>query len=358
MSYNISLTNYDIHIGDLSQALTAFLARSKHSSIHLIVDTNTHVLCLPVLLEKVRSLAKAEVILVPEGEPNKNLSTCQLIWNALIEQQADRNALVINLGGGVVGDMGGFAAATYKRGVRFIQIPTTLLSQVDASVGGKLGVDHCGVKNVLGLFQDPQAVFIDTDFLLSLPQRQVTNGFAEVLKHGLIRDKGYWDDLLSFDPMMNGEAKPFEAIIKRSVQIKKQVVEEDFREGGVRKILNFGHTIGHAIESYSLAHDADPLLHGEAIALGMRAELDLSVKRLGCDPQEANVVKQRLAALYPAYALSSDAIGELMRYMRNDKKNAGDEIRFSILNAIGDCAYDIAIGEEEIKAAIAPLITE
>src|SRR5690606_32174448 len=205
------------------------------------------------------------------GEENKNIDFCIGIWKMLLDFGAERNSLLINLGGGVVTDMGGFAASTYKRGIDFVQIPTTLLSQVDASIGGKTGIDLDTVKNIIGTFTQPEAVYINVDFLNTLDKRQLVSGFAEMIKHDFIFDASYFEDLkgFSFD-------RPDEDLIYRSVGIKNEVVKQDPKESGLRKILNFGHTIGHAVETYSIDNDDNPLLHGEAIAVGMICEAYLS----------------------------------------------------------------------------------
>lgn len=350
----VDAQHYKVYIGDIADVLTQLIKNIECSSISILVDNNTRQLCLPILLKKLPNLANASIIEVKNGEEYKNIDTCQLIWQQLLQQKADRKTLLINLGGGVIGDMGGFAASTYKRGIRFIQVPTTLLSQVDASVGGKLGIDFMYVKNIIGCFNYPEGVFIDPQFLDSLPQRQLYNGFAEVIKHALIADIDYWQALQSIKTSFN--QTNWLPIIKRSVQLKQQIVAADPYEQGVRKILNFGHTIGHAIETYSIQKDKAPLLHGEAIALGMLIELELSVAYGGLSKQEAELASKYIAALYPKYTLAKHAVDEVFTYLQNDKKNTSNSINFSLISQLGHCLYDINPSRTDIEKAIGHLV--
>ncbi|HEY8400693.1 MAG TPA: 3-dehydroquinate synthase family protein, partial [Cytophagaceae bacterium] len=265
-SENIFLTR------DISGKLKEFLQGKQYSSVCVIADENTEKHCFPLLLP---ALQKYHLITIPSGEENKTLSTCERIWKGMTDQQLDRKAVVINLGGGVIGDMGGFCASTYKRGIDFIQIPTTLLSQVDASVGGKLGVDFFSYKNHIGVFKEPAAVFINADFLKTLDPAELRSGFAEIIKHCLIADKTKWEEI----SRKSLAEQNWEDLIAHSVEIKSKVTTADPTEQGLRKILNFGHTIGHAIESYYLTIKDKKLLHGEAIAIGMVAESYIAEKR-------------------------------------------------------------------------------
>ena len=275
----IELGTYQISIGDFDLPLQQLLAAKDYSNVFVVVDENTRRYCLPLLRPVVSDL---KLIEIPSGEQNKGLDTCQSIWKQLMEQNADRNALVINLGGGVIGDMGGFCASTFKRGMDFIQMPSTLLSQVDASIGGKLGIDFMQVKNSIGLFKDPQAVLVDIRFLHTLPDHEVRSGFAEIVKHSLIADREQWNKIKELQELKDID---WEEYIYPSLLIKQQVVEQDPYEKGIRKALNFGHTIGHAIEGLAL-ETARPLLHGEAIAIGMICESWLSHKIVGLPPKE------------------------------------------------------------------------
>ncbi|WP_316930598.1 3-dehydroquinate synthase family protein [Sphingobacterium sp. IITKGP-BTPF85] len=247
----------------------------------VLVDRNTNDNCMPVVQPILAELGNYDVIEVDPGEENKNIDFCIGVWKTMLDFGADRHSLLINLGGGVVTDMGGFAASTFKRGIDFIQIPTTLLSQVDASVGGKTGIDLDNYKNIIGTFTQPQAVFIASVFLKTLERRQLVSGFAEVIKHGLIFDGAYYNKVKNLDVSAITTEH-----VRHSVGVKNTVITQDPTEKGLRKILNFGHTIGHAIEGYSLLHDEHSLLHGEAIAVGMICEGYLSHKLNGLSLEE------------------------------------------------------------------------
>lgn len=265
----------------------------------------------------------------------------------MTEEALDRKALMINLGGGVIGDMGGFCASIYKRGIRFINCPTTLLSQVDASVGGKLGIDFNGLKNHLGVFNEPETVIIAQEFLKTLPHAELRSGYAEIIKHGLIRDKAYFQKLQA----QNWESQDWESLVRHSVGIKKAVVEADPKENGLRKILNFGHTIGHAFESYFL-DTQNHLLHGEAIALGMIAEGFLSFEKIGFSFEEFEEMSQFLLQVYGKVDFSLHELDPILDLCTQDKKNEGSVILFSLLESIGNCTYNIPVTREEIKHAI------
>jgi len=330
----INLKGYSIFVGALADTLPGFLRQLEYSQLLVIVDENTRQHCLPIL-EK--CLAESfTVIEVPSGEQHKNIVTCQGIWMEMMEAQAGRDALVLNLGGGVIGDMGGFCAGTFKRGVRFIQVPTTLLSQVDASIGGKLGIDFMQVKNSIGLFQNPQAVFVDPHFLFTLSEREKYSGFAEVLKHSLIADVEQWHKLKRIRVL---DSLDWPEIIIPSLLIKKRIVEQDPLERGLRKALNFGHTIGHAVEGVAL-EAGHPLLHGEAIAIGMIAETYLSQQVLGLPEQEVKEVVRYLLDTYELPVLSIENYDAYLKLMQNDKKNEGRQINFSLLHPLGQAAVN------------------
>ncbi|MGI9544091.1 MAG: 3-dehydroquinate synthase, partial [Cyclobacteriaceae bacterium] len=250
-------------------------------------------------------------------------------------------------GGGVIGDMGGFCAATYKRGIDFINLPTTLLSQVDASVGGKLGIDFQGFKNHIGLFQNPKKVIIFPGFLESLPENELKSGYAEVIKHCLIADADYWDKLIEVD----WDQQPWQAIIEHSVDVKTTITKQDPQENGLRKILNFGHTIGHAAESFFL-ESHHPILHGEAVALGMIAETYLSTKQSGLSTEEQNQIVNYISSIYKKIDLDEESIDRISELIRQDKKNEADQIKASLLEKIGKAAYDITITTAEVKEAL------
>ncbi len=343
------MKDYPIYINEHWHLLNQEVAKCNSSQVFVIVDENTRTCCLPIFKKEVNF--SFQVIEVVSGEKNKNLDTCQSIWSTMIEKSADRKCLVINLGGGVIGDMGGFSASTYKRGVSFIHIPTTLLSMVDSSIGGKLGVDFQGLKNSIGQFNSPSCVFIHTPFLKTLDNRNIRSGLAEIIKHGLIADRDYWLKLKATKGIFDDLDWP--SIIKESIEIKKSIVVQDPLEKGIRKTLNFGHTIGHAIESYSLT-TTDPLLHGEAIAIGMKLEARLSAAIGFISHDESDEIETFLDLLFPPVNMNVDQ-SKMMAFILNDKKNEHQTIKMALLNQIGKANYDIEISESQILNVIAEL---
>lgn len=336
-----SLT-YPVVFNDDFAALNQFLAEKKYSKIFFLVDENSEKYCLSKLIEQLE-ITEYDLIEVTSGEENKNIDFCIGIWKMLIDFGADRNSLLINVGGGVITDMGGFTASTFKRGIDFIQIPTTLLSQVDASVGGKTGIDMDHLKNVIGTFAQPKAVFIDTIFLKTLPNRQLISGFAEMLKHGLIADRAYFYALKEASPQ---NIDP--AFIHHSITVKNKVVLQDPEEKGLRKILNFGHTIGHAVESFSLQNDQIALTHGEAIAIGMICEAFLSTQKTGLPENELAEIVQTFKTFYEKYPVKEAFIPKMIELMKSDKKNNSGKINCSLLTQIGQCAIDCFCTEDEL----------
>lgn len=330
-------------------ALRAHLAEKQYHSIFVLVDENTKEACWPILEAALVDEYSLECIEIAAGEQHKNIESCTQIWSALLIGKASRKSLLLNLGGGVIGDMGGFCAATFKRGMDFIQIPTTLLSEVDASVGGKLGIDFHSIKNGIGLFLNPKMVLIHPPFLKTLAQRELYSGFAEVIKHALIQDAAHWKALLNYPKLE--EIPDWTTIIKHSINIKAKVVESDPYEGGLRKILNFGHTIGHAIESLSWQTD-QPLLHGEAIAIGMIAEAYLSHQLLGLSQEDLVEICNYILTLYPHYNLNALNEKELIQLMFQDKKNEGDAILCSLLSKIGQAQYNVEASPVIIKQSL------
>jgi 3-dehydroquinate synthase len=330
---------------DIRSTLKEVVHARSYSKLVVLTDVNTQQYCLPLIQEVLP--ADTVLITVPAGEPFKTLETCATIWTQMTEAVLDRQALMLNLGGGVIGDMGGFCASVYKRGIPFITIPTTLLSQVDASVGGKLGIDFMGFKNHLGVFQLPETVLIDPTFLETLPQRELRSGYAEVLKHGLIRDLAFFRSL----PSTYWEKQDWARVIRHSVGIKKAVVEVDPKETGLRKILNFGHTIGHAVESFYL-NGPQPLLHGEAIALGMIAEGFLSFQKIGLSFEELNELSTKMLSIFGKVSLDSKDLDALLDLCAQDKKNEGSTQLFTLLPSLGDCSFNNPVTREEIKHAI------
>lgn len=316
------------------------------SKIFILIDENTKSHCLPLL--ELYLPAACWLIQIKAGEVNKTLDTCQLIWQSLTDANADRQALMINLGGGVICDMGGFCARTYKRGIRFWNIPTTLLSQVDASVGGKLGVDFGVYKNHIGLFSEPDMVFVDSIFFNTLPEDEIVSGFAEMVKHGLIRDREMFYELLE----QNITDINWQKWVPRSIAIKQEVVGLDPTENGLRKILNFGHTIGHAIESYYLTKE-NALKHGEAIAIGMVAETYLSVYKGMLAKDDGDLIINYLLGIFPQKEIDKIAISAITDLALQDKKNMNGKINAVLLGNIGEAVYDSEITEDDIRISLA-----
>jgi 3-dehydroquinate synthase len=336
-----------IHFETRLAPLMELIEKGKYSKVFVFADSNTSEKCLLVFREMLDDFNGFDLIETDPGEENKNIDFCIGIWKTLLDFEADRKSLMINLGGGVITDMGGFVASTYKRGIDFVNIPTTLLSQVDASVGGKTGIDVDNVKNMVGTFTLPQAVFIEHEFLNTLSEREMLSGFAEVIKHGLIADKDYYQTL------KNSNFKQLDpAIVLRSVEIKNQVVTEDPKEQNLRKILNFGHTIGHAVESYALNHDQNPLTHGEAIAIGMICEAFLSQRYNHLEEAELKDITSYITSLYPKYTIAPDSFEALLKLMQSDKKNEHGQILFSLLDHIGHCEYNCRVTEKDILESL------
>lgn len=343
----LNLPTYAIHLGDLRESASNWLRERNYSGIAILVDENTGQHCLPVFLKKT-GLEDFQLIEIEAGEQHKNIETCQLIWRRMMECGLDRRSLLLNLGGGVIGDMGGFCAATFKRGMDFVQVPTTLLSQVDASVGGKLGIDFMQVKNSIGVFQDPAAVFIDADFLKTLPYRELRSGFAEMIKHTLIADARQWQKMSELDDLTRLEWAPY---ILHSLRIKQGIVTMDPFERGIRKALNFGHTIGHAIEGHALETD-HPLLHGEAIAVGMIAESYLSHLKLGLPMRDVEAIVAYLNGLYGVVQIDQSNYPAFFTLMQQDKKNENGQILFSLIHPIGNTVVNVACDHADIEAAL------
>ena len=335
-----------VKIAPISESLATFFAQNDYSHIAILVDEFTNKYCLPIIQDLLPT--NFTKILIKSGEHHKNLATCERVWDRMTQANMDRHSLLVNLGGGVIGDLGGFCASTYKRGIDFIQIPTTLLAQVDASVGGKLGIDFHGLKNHIGVFQLPKTVLIDPKFIDTLSIQQKKSGFAEIIKHCLIRDEQEWNLIRQ----QSFEELDLSKLIAHSVAIKEAVVLEDPKEAGLRKILNFGHTLGHAIETYLLDKGKRKILHGEAIAIGMIAEAFISHQRDLISLQELEEIESYLFENYGRVKLHAEEISKIISLTAQDKKNKGKEIRFSLLTGIGDCGYDIPVSTSEMKKAI------
>ena len=343
----IKATTYDVLIDEDYSKLNAYIESLSPSNIIIIVDENTEQHCLP----KVKANLQHDFlsIKIPSGEKYKSISTCQGLWQALIQNNCDRQSLVINLGGGVIGDMGGFVAATYMRGIKFIQAPTTLLSQVDASVGGKLAIDLLSYKNIIGLFSEPSLVWVDTSFIQTLTERELRSGYAEVIKHALIRSKALWQKINN--RKLDYTSTEWSTLITDNIAIKNFVVKQDYKEGGLRKVLNFGHTIGHSIESHFLNTDSQ-LTHGEAIAVGMICEAYISYQKNLISEAELSDITTYIKSLYPLNLSLNDIATDLIKIMGHDKKNVSGKILFSLIKGIGDSTYDIHIDNDMIIKAL------
>jgi len=338
---------YAIELSTITADHFTWLRTKNYAGWVVIMDELTHEHCLPLIEPYLTGLPVMKVT-VPAGERHKHLDTCRYMWEEMFKGGVGRRWCCLNLGGGVIGDMGGFVASTFKRGMDFVQVPTTLLSQVDASVGGKLGIDFYDVKNSIGLFANPQAVWVDTRFLKTLPIRELRSGYAEVIKHALIADGQQWQELREVTDL---NTLDWQAVIGHSVDIKRRIVEEDPFERGRRKALNFGHTIGHAIESYFL-HRENRMLHGEAIAAGMIAEAWLSVESGELSHHALDQVTTCLLQIYPHQPLPESAYPEMIALMRQDKKNDTEEINFTFLEKLGRAVVNKTATVEEISRSL------
>lgn len=330
-------------------SLNQHVKENNFSKIFILVDENTHQYCLSKFLEKLETNIAIEIIEIESGEINKTIDTCIGVWNTLSELDADRKSLMINIGGGVITDLGGFVACTFKRGISYINVPTTLLSMVDASVGGKTGVDLGHLKNQIGVISNPDLVLIDTQFLDTLPKDQMRSGLAEMLKHGLITGESYWN---KFTDLSKLNLDDLDELIHESVIIKRNVVEEDPFENGLRKTLNFGHTLGHAIESYFLSNpNKITLLHGEAIAIGMILASYISTELIGFPKETTNSIKKLFLSYYDKVNIEKSDYPNIIELLKYDKKNNHGNINFVLLEAIGKCKIDCLVDNDLIIEA-------
>lgn len=346
----IQANNYPVHFNEKGyEALNLHLKETKYSNLFIITDSNTNDYCLHKFLPYLETDLTIEIIEFEAGEINKNIDTCVEIWKVLTELGADRKSLVINLGGGVVTDLGGFVASTFKRGVDFINIPTTLLSMVDASVGGKTGVDLGNLKNQIGVINVPSMVLIDTQYLETVPQNEMRSGLAEMLKHGLIFDKNYWEQFLDIQSI---DFTDLDALIHRSVAIKNEIVMQDPTEKNIRKALNFGHTLGHAIESYFLENEnKTTLLHGEAIAIGIILESYISLHKNLISEAEYHQIKSAIKAIYVDITFEDKDIQPILDLLIHDKKNEFGTIQFALIEGIGAIKINQLVENELILSA-------
>lgn len=338
---------------NLETELAIAISECEHDRLFVLTDEVTHEQCLP-LVKDFFCLKGAQVITIGATDVHKDLQSLTHVWQALDEGGADRHSCLINLGGGMVTDLGGFVASTFKRGIDFINIPTTLLSMVDASVGGKTGINFNGLKNEVGVFNDSRYVILDTHFLRTLDDQNMRSGYAEMLKHGLISDQSTWAELLQFD-LSCPDLSSLQAMVAKSVQVKEDVVKRDPHEKGIRKALNYGHTFGHAFESFSLKHhreDEAPILHGYAVAYGMICELYLSVVKAGFPSEQMRQTVNFIRDNYGRFSITCDDYDELLALMRHDKKNTSGIINFTLLDAIGDVLINQTATDEEIREAL------
>ena len=328
--------------------LAMAMSECEHDGVFVICDTNSYRCCWPEV-SKYFTLRKAGEITVDAGDTHKDLEHLTFVWEKLQQGGANRHSLIINLGGGMVTDLGGFAAATFKRGVNFINVPTTLLAMVDASVGGKTGVNFGGMKNELGVFAQASRVIINTQWLRTLDAENLRSGYAEMLKHGLISTTAQWASLLQFD-LATPDYSVLGRLVADSVKVKEDIVAQDPLEQGLRKALNLGHTVGHAIESLLLQRT--PILHGYAVAYGIVAELYLSATRLGFPADKLRQTLHYIRQYYGTPAITCDDYPQLLALMHHDKKNTGTDINVTLLSDVGEIHINQIVGEEEISEAL------
>jgi 3-dehydroquinate synthase len=337
-------------ISDLHSALEPYLKSTPEGQVYVLVDSNTEAQCIPILSE-VLSKVVYHTIVIGAGEANKSLSVLCQVWDALLSDGATRDALLINLGGGMVTDLGGLAAATYMRGIRYLNIPTSLLAMVDASAGGKTGINYSGVKNLVGCFAQPLATWVYMPFLETLPIEELLSGYAEMLKHGLLDRVEHWHALLCLD-WNDSECSLSSELLALNMAVKEGIVSADPKEKGERKLLNFGHTIGHAIEE-SYASEGRAVRHGYCVLWGMVAESYLSVLKLGLDRSVLRQLSHLMLAYYGRPECDCRQRDKLVEWMRKDKKNKStDAINFTLLRGIGDGIWDQVVTQEELDEAL------
>lgn len=330
---------------NLELSLGRAIQQCTHDKLFILTDEHTHRLCMPRMRE-VSFLKEATEICIGAGDIHKTLETLASVWQVLSEKGATRHSLLINLGGGMVTDLGGFAAATFKRGLAYINVPTTLLAMVDASVGGKTGINFNGLKNEVGVFAPASSVLLDTEFLRSLNAENFFSGYAEMLKHGLISTTAHWAELLAFNTDTIDYAY-LKQLVGQSVQVKEDIVEQDPFEHGIRKALNLGHTAGHAFESLAMAENR-PVLHGYAVAWGIVCELYLSHLKTGFPKEKMRQTIQFIKENYGAFAFDCKQYERLYEYMQHDKKNTAGVINFTLLKEIGDISINQTADKDTI----------
>ena len=336
---------------NIPQELSSYFSSNRYDKIFILADTHTYRLCFPVL-RGLPAIAQATPIVIEAGDVNKNLEQLAVVWEALSNNGASRNSLLINLGGGMITDLGGFAGATFKRGLHTLNIPTTLMASVDAAVGGKTGINFNGLKNEIGAFYIPDCVIIDCIFLQTLDRDNVLSGYAEMIKHGLIDSEKVLNKLLAYNLETNAlDINVLYELVKESVAIKEHIVTEDPKERGIRKALNLGHTVGHAFESLSFAKQR-PMLHGHAVAAGLVAELYLSYQYCGFPIETLRRTVNFIKTYYPPFPCDCDDYNALYELMTHDKKNEDGIINFTLLAHPGDIRINQSIDREGIFESI------
>ena len=333
----------------IERDLTQAVMQCEHDKIFVITDDTTKELCLPIL-STTECLKQAQNITIRPTDTHKDLASLTYVWEQLSNSGATRHSCIINLGGGMVTDLGGFAASTFKRGVDFINIPTTLLSMVDASVGGKTGINFNGLKNEIGVFNDAKVVIIYADFLKTLDLKNLCSGYAEMIKHGLISNKNTWAELLRFDILVPDYQK-LQTMVAENICVKERIVEQDPYETGIRKALNFGHTIGHALESFAL-NENKPILHGYAVAFGIVCELYLSCIKTGFPMDKMRQTVRYIKDCYGAFEFTCNDYDALTLLMKHDKKNTTGTINFTLLGDIGDIRINQTATRKELYEAL------
>lgn len=345
----IKSTSYSIYIGEKSfDSLNTFLKKNSYTKYFIICDEHTFEYCLPSLLFHAPILNEAEIIELESGEDKKTLETCLQVWGALTDLGADKKSLIINLGGGVISDLGGFVASTFKRGIDCINIPTTLLSMVDAGIGGKTGVDFEGIKNHIGTISEPKGIFINPEFLETLSERQIKNGYAEIIKIALISDAKFWKELKKLKRL-----KDFcsEKTIAKAVELKNNIVKKDLHENNLRKSLNFGHSVGHALES-SLLEQKKDILHGEAIVAGIIIESEVAMNLKKITAKEFKEIKNYITSIYTPIKITEKTKLQLLQYLLHDKKNIGNRLCFALPKNIGNYELNCNVNIEDVKISI------
>lgn len=333
---------------DLESALSGAVRECGHDKLFVLADETTAQLCLPKI-SRFECMKDACPIIIGATDTHKTLETVAQVWTLLGQAGGTRHSLLINLGGGMVTDLGGFAASTFKRGISFINIPTSLLAMVDASVGGKTGFNFNGLKNEIGVFSNAQSVILDTDFLQTMDSENICSGYAEMLKHGLISNEEMWAELVTFD-IERPDLKQLQRMVAQSVAVKEDIVIKDPTEKGVRKALNLGHTVGHAFESLALTRK--PILHGYAVAYGLVCELYLSAVKTGFPTDKLRQTVNFIFDHYGRMGITCDDYPQLLDLMRHDKKNTGQTINFTLLGSIGDIRINQTASDEDIKEAL------